>query len=130
MYQALIVPVQGDLERVEIDTIKQKQEIIGGLFDVIVTTRTLMQEPVTFDVWVDDEGLIKYLPLNPRASIIAGQTVVGTAVITGTADSQGNTTSVPEDVITFCEAVHNAVVTAQLPPEQQARAVATPSEEH
>jgi hypothetical protein len=127
MYQSIVIPVLGDTYETTIENFQQKQQLIGGLFDVIVVTRVLEDRPITFDVWVDDEGLLKELPLNTRASVIAGRTVVGPAVITGQANANGDCTSVTDPIRAFV-AVVNAVV--QAPDPTQAQPVATLSQEH
>lgn len=42
-------------------------------------------------MWVDDEGLIKHLPLNKKASKFAKTGIVGNVLITGDVDDEGNT---------------------------------------
>lgn len=126
MYQSIVIPVLGDTYETVIENFQQKQQLIGGLFDVIVITRVLEDRPVTFDMWVDDEGLLKELPLNTRASVIAGTTVVGPAVITGQANADGDCTSVTDPIRAFVSVV-NAVIKA--PREEQAWPVATLSQE-
>ena len=51
-------------------------------------------------VYVNDEGLLFNLPHNPRASWWTDRrNLVGNAVITGGADSEGNTLDVPEGLV-------------------------------
>ena len=126
MYTSIVIPTYGDIYERDIERYPDKQEIIGGLFDVIQVTRMLEYVETTFDMWVDDEGLIKQLPLNSRASVIAGTTVVGTAIITGQADEEGNCTSVTDPIRAFVDVVDSVV---KAPREEQAWPVATPNEE-
>lgn len=45
----------------------------------------------TIDFWVDDEGLLKELPVNFAAWTLDGRQLVGPIVITGGADAEGET---------------------------------------
>jgi hypothetical protein len=56
--------------------------------------------------YVDDEGLLKNLPLNPMASALSflfGNTphLVGNAVIVGRSDDEGYDTDLPEFILTL-----------------------------
>ena len=85
--KALRIDVDGTREMVEItgDSIEAQNdciwEMLGGYFDCI---------RLAFDgvVLVDDEGLLKDLPLNPAAMLITGYpAIAGTALIVGTKDT-------------------------------------------
>jgi hypothetical protein len=56
--------------------------------------------------YVDDEGLLKNLPLNPMASALSflfGNTphLVGNAVVVGKSDAEGYDTDLPEFILTL-----------------------------
>ena len=85
--KALRIDTDGTMQMVEItgDTIEAQNDCIwdmlGGYFDCI----RLAYEAVML---VDDEGLLKDLPLNPAAMLITGYPVIaGTALIVGTEDT-------------------------------------------
>ena len=79
------------IERGDIDAM---QSIVGGLFDV---ARGEGPGGEAISVWVNDEGLLMGLPLNERASVIAGRGahLVGDAFVTGGVDDEGNTLDIP-----------------------------------
>lgn len=117
MYKALLVPTEGDMTEVHISGYKQLQQHVGGVFDCVHIERQLGDRPVGFDMWVNDEGLLLKMGLNPRASLIAGRTIVGPAVLTGAPSNTGNATSVTQPTIDFARAVHIAVTAAMSPVE-------------
>jgi len=60
--------------------------------------------------YVDDEGLLKNLPLNPMASALSflfGNTphLVGNAVIVGKCDDEGYDTDLPEFILTLVRSI-------------------------
>ena len=83
--QAIKIHTDGTIERVTIigETIKKQNDSIhkhlGGYFDIV----RMGPDAVML---VDDEGLLKQLPLNPAANLISGypSPLVGTALIVGT----------------------------------------------
>lgn len=70
--EVLFVPVKGDMELREIrsDDLKAMQAMVGGYI-----------EPVRLDrkttIFVNEEGLMRDLPLNPRLSLMADRPLVG-----------------------------------------------------
>ena len=69
---------------------------VGGIFDCV----TVVISDEYADCWVNDEGLLIGLPLNRFATAAnSGRRLVGTAVITGIADREGNVTSVSTNLI-------------------------------
>jgi hypothetical protein len=50
------------------------QDIVGGLIECVPLTNGKL-------LIVDEEGLLKSLPINTKASLLARQRIVGTAVI-------------------------------------------------
>lgn len=69
---------------------KQLQQCVGGLIDAV----TNHDEGISG--YVNDEGLLIGLPLNPIASILFGRYLVGDVVVCGAVDDDGNDTDVPE----------------------------------
>jgi hypothetical protein len=72
-------------------------ELVGGIFDCISLPR------LGLDLWVHDEGLLLNMELNIFAETlweaeyeVTGGHIVGPVVITGLADDEGFSTSVPE----------------------------------
>jgi len=69
---------------------KSIKALIGGYFQCL--TIAADYDCVGYvGMWVDDEGLIKHLPLNKKASKIANTGIVGNVLITGDVDDEGNT---------------------------------------
>lgn len=96
--KALKIETDGSCELVDITgaTIEEENdcihEIIGNFFDTVMLAHDAM-------MLVDDEGLLKGLPINPAAMMISGYPMlVGTALIVGLEDTpDGKTfTDVPE----------------------------------
>jgi hypothetical protein len=54
-------------------------------------------------LFLDDEGMIKELPMNVPASIMSGQCLFGPVVLVGPADSEGETLPPPERILTAFE---------------------------
>jgi hypothetical protein len=78
------------------------QSVVGGLFDVVDLP------DLSATVYVNDEGLIIGLPVNPRATYLWWLCVpaaremsflVGDAVIIGMPDDEGNNTDIPQDLL-------------------------------
>lgn len=100
--RAIKIEPDGSVQRVEItgNTIEAQNDSIhgylGGYFDIVRTAR-LGSDTVML---VDDEGLLKELPVNPTAMLVSGYPgwLVGTALILGTAPSPDGDvfTDVPE----------------------------------
>jgi len=79
-----VVDVQGDMY----DTL---QSHIGGWIEHV----QLRIDGTIVDVWLDEEGKLKSLPVN---LVIPGDVLVGTLVFTGGADEVGMTLGVSEDI--------------------------------
>lgn len=54
--------------------LKELQDVVGGLIELVPLTNGKL-------LIVDEEGLLKSLPVNTKASLLARQTIVGTAVV-------------------------------------------------
>lgn len=81
---------------------KKGQEIVGGLI------QPLDLEPIRSTIWCNEEGHMLGLPLNRRATAFlyamapehrGFNVLMGDCYLTGEPDEDGNTTSVPEDVV-------------------------------
>ncbi len=78
---AVSIPVEGDLVEVQIpsgDTdasLDAMQAGVGGYIEVVYTL------PEDFVLVVNEEGLLKDLPVNLRASTLAGQPLVGDCLL-------------------------------------------------
>lgn len=83
------------LMRVDIDgTVTDVDNTYQGIRDGVGGTITFVRVDARLGVYVDDNGLINGLALNPAASMIAGQALYGPAVLcAGDPDSEGD--SVP-----------------------------------
>lgn len=58
-------------------TLEEMQWIVGGYIERV----QVRYHGKTLDMWVNEEGLVRNLPINLEASLIAGQTIVGDAFI-------------------------------------------------
>ena len=95
---ALVVRTDNTTERLEIlDTELPKviKTAVGGWYTHVTIQPSL-------DFWVDDEGLLKSLPLNKVATrfyemLGASDPIVGDAVFTGGTDARGATLSLDEN---------------------------------
>ena len=102
--RALVVHADNTTERIEVaetDFSTALHDAIGGWFTHVSINETL-------DFWVDDEGLLKSLPLNRVATrfyslLGATSPIVGTAVFTGGGDGHGGTMSLDETSIEALE---------------------------
>ena len=77
------------------------QDIVGGLIEIVRDVA-----PDT-DMVVDEEGLFKDYAVNPFASLIAGQTIVGDVFLTGKPDSEGESTNISSKVASFLMQMQN-----------------------
>lgn len=90
--KALVIPVTGHMS--EIEWPAQSPDQLRALYRAI-GCRTVTVIPGTHDtitVWADDDGLLIQAPeLNARASVLCRGPVVGTVVVSGGSDSDGDT---------------------------------------
>jgi hypothetical protein len=71
MQEAILKVVEDKKEKIDL---REAQEIIGGYVEVVRLPKGLGK------LLVDEEGLLKGLPLNIGASLIAGRTIMGNAI--------------------------------------------------
>lgn len=131
MFDALSIPPHPEAEptMLTLEDFDAIAKHIGSTVALVHAERIIEDVTTIVDVYVDDDGLLRQLPLNPVASILAGQMLVGTAVITASSPPNGRIRSVSPPIVRYVEAIRSTVLRANLPPEQQSKAVATPSQE-
>lgn len=99
--RAIIVDPDGTVWKTEIeDSLSAFQAVVGGYIEAVTGNEAT--------VFVNEEGLLQSLPFNPTASqfaqyMITGSTymLVGTALIVGPADEEGNDTHVRQSVVDY-----------------------------
>lgn len=105
--KALRIETDGEMQPVEItgETIEQQNDCIwshlGGYFDCVKLSDDAM-------MLVDDEGLLKGLPMNPAAMMIADHPMlVGVALIVGLEDTPdgGVFVSCPDRYLRFADTI-------------------------
>lgn len=97
--KAVIVEADGTVRKSEIEnSLGAFQAAVGGYIQLLPGTRD-------FTVYVDEDGLMKRLPTNERIGEVVDfpYPLVGTALIVGPADSEGNDTSVPDHIVNHYE---------------------------
>jgi len=102
--KAVVIPVRGDIRIIEIgrSDYRAYQDAVGGNLEVI----TLQSPPGS--LYLDEEGKLKELPYNERATRLVDQAVpgfagrdvvVGPALVTGPVTAGGYDTDVPADLL-------------------------------
>lgn len=96
MTKAILIPTTGDIRRVDIETLKDYQDAVGGYIETVFTASR------SGIIWLNEEGKIYGLPVNHRASNIAliddSDYIVGNVIVTGTIDRAGNETDIPTEL--------------------------------
>lgn len=100
MNKAITVSANGRVEVVDMPdsghTMKFMQEIVGGYYECVSVVLPDSRETAT--MWVNEEGLLRGLPYNLVASVLASRgrnstmQIVGNVLITGDADEYGDDT--------------------------------------
>lgn len=93
------ITTMGDIRVVEFthDTaLKVMQSVVGGY---ITGTPITERWQGIIDMVANDEGLLDGLGINLLATVLAGTPIVGDVFVTGVADNEGYTTSVPQEFI-------------------------------
>jgi len=63
-------------------TLGELQAYVGGLIELVPLRRDIRgTEPNWREMYVNEEGLLHNLKVNPTASILSGRTIVGDAII-------------------------------------------------
>lgn len=109
--RALFIPVDGDVHVVDSDiTLSWLQEQVGGYIQPVYVAQVLTdrgRREVDACVYVNEEGKLNGLPINPRATdfcalAIGGwrrDVIVGNVVVIGPPGPEGEETPVPDDVV-------------------------------
>jgi len=102
--RGVVVPVEGPVREVNVDGLDGMKEAIGGGWIEGVTLRQAR-------MYVDEEGLLRGLPVNPRASAlylfthgIISTPIVGDVLILGPIVDDGEDSDIPQvwhDWLTF-----------------------------
>ena len=109
--RAIVIPVDGPL-RVEMiagDRLHHLQGVVGGLIEAVNLSEVLTdtgRRRVACTVFVNEEGKLLGLPVNPRATDLCAikiggwflDVIVGDVVVVGWPDDQGGETSCPPEV--------------------------------
>ena len=95
MKAVITIKVDGtrSVESVETIDLDFLQEAVGGYIEAV----GLSSYEAT--MYVNEEGLIRGLPMNPLASEIAGQLLVGDVVIVGPTNEDGEDTGLSDEQI-------------------------------
>ncbi|VXB66961.1 DUF3846 domain-containing protein [Frigoribacterium sp. 9N] len=107
MVKGLWVPVDDNapIEQRELAGLDDYQDVVGGWIEPVDVPS------LGVTIYVNEEGLIRQLPLNPRATFLwwfhvpqARQKamLVGDALLVGMPDRRGESTDVPDAVIALC----------------------------
>ena len=93
MINAIRITPEGDASHIEIDGLADMQGVVDGYIELVFDPED------NYEIYVNEEGLLHGLPLNALASLISGRRIVGTALVTGRADKNGDLTSVPKGIM-------------------------------
>lgn len=115
LFRAVTIDIDGDAKAVQwdpttSDTLRHLQQAVGGLVDAVT-----LHESVT--MWVNDEGVLRGMPINLVASSLARdlgtthQPYFGPIIFTGGCDDEGETLGLSEQHV---EALMNLARIIQL----------------
>tara|TARA_Y100001938_G_C8085882_1_gene431996 strand:- start:2424 stop:2882 length:459 start_codon:yes stop_codon:yes gene_type:complete len=101
--RAAIIRTSGLVESVTITSLSDMQEAVGGFIDCVRSDQMRLAEPLapeegTFEIYVNDEGLLHRLPMNLPVALSMGVLIHGDVLVTGAADDEGETTDLPSKV--------------------------------
>lgn len=112
MKTAIVVPADGSPARIETKewTLDELQAGVGGYIEAVDIAQVLTDaglKTVNATMFVNEEGKLIGLPVNPRATDFAARTIggwfsdviLGDVVIIGQPDDEGETQSVPQAAI-------------------------------
>ena len=118
MVKGIYVPVDQSepLEQREFATLEDYQAAVGGWIEAVDVPS------LGITIYVNEEGLLRHLPFNPRASFLwwyhvpgAHQAMlVGNAIIVGAPDEDGDSTDVPQEVIDLLTGASEYAVAIQM----------------
>lgn len=98
MPKAILIPVSGDIQEVEPEGYEELTNIIGGMLEGLRVADDLF-------AYIDEEGKLKGLPINPRATALCtvNQTglahndcIVGPMLLFGPCDNAGRDTDISQ----------------------------------
>lgn len=106
MPTGILIPVDEDqdIQIVEVATFNEYQALIGGFFQVID-----LENPES-SLYMDEEGKIKQLPVNRRATLLMWahrsvfrerDVVCGPALLIGSPDGRGDTQDIPDRLMSL-----------------------------
>ncbi len=104
MVRALRIPTEADkpITGVQVEKLEDYQAIIGGWIEPVDV------HPLGITVYVNEEGLLRQLPFNSRATVLWWYFVpearqkamlVGPALVVGLPDRKGDNTDTPTEVV-------------------------------
>jgi len=116
MTKALLIPVEGPLEEIELvpdggAQLDQLQQLVGGYIQAVNLPEQIESDATAY---INEEGKLTGLPLNRRASIfmmgalMTGDFIVGPFLLCGFDPKRGVNTDVPDDVIERARIVEEA----------------------
>lgn len=118
MVKGIYVPVDQSepLEQREFATLEDYQAAVGGWIEAVDVPS------LGITIYVNEEGLLRHLPFNPRASFLwwyhvpgAHQAMlVGNAIIVGAPDEDGDSTDVPQEVVDLLMVAREYAVAIQI----------------
>lgn len=118
MVKGIYVPVDETelLEQREFATLDDYQAAVGGWIEAVDVPS------LGITIYVNEEGLLRHLPFNPRASFLwwfhvpgAHQAMlVGNAVIVGLPDENGDSTDMPREVVDLLTVAREYAVAIQI----------------
>lgn len=111
--KAIVIPADGTQPARVVDdniTLEFMQGVVGGYIETVPIYEVLTdsgRKHVEADLFVNEEGKLIGLPLNPRATDLAALTIggwvhdviKGDVIVTGQPDDEGRNTPVPQTVI-------------------------------
>lgn len=83
-YVLRVIKPDGSDRLIETDKhprMEQLRDIIGGWIEHHAVSVGLHSPKKTMDMLMDEEGLLKGLPINKEASVMAGYEIVGTVIV-------------------------------------------------
>jgi hypothetical protein len=91
--RALLIPACGPVQHVEQDGLSDLRRLIDGHVEALP-----VQGRTDAAAYVNEEGLLKGLPGNARATQLTGVQIVGPAVLCGFDATAGEDAPIPEDL--------------------------------
>jgi hypothetical protein len=91
--KALLIPASGPVQHVEQDGLGALRRLIDGHIQALP-----VQGRADATAYVNEEGLLKGMPANARATRLLGVQIVGPAVLCGCDAATGEETPIPDDL--------------------------------